>query len=70
MPPFGNLFETINMLTWCHTISHNSADDNLDDDFSSNDWIMDADEPQACNDLAAPLSILEMLQEQNNDQVC
>lgn len=42
-----NSFERINVLTRFYAASHNSVDDNLTDDCNENDWLIDANEPQA-----------------------
>lgn len=43
-------FETINVLTRSHTASYTSADDNQDKAFDVNDWMTEANEPQALDD--------------------
>lgn len=56
------------MLTQSHTAIRTPVDDNLDDNFNESNWIIRFKEPQALNDLAISLSILELLEEQKCDQ--
>lgn len=44
------------MLIRSHTASHTPADDDLNDDFNTNDWIFEANDSQALDDLAVPIS--------------
>lgn len=59
-----NLCETINMQTQTHTASHFLADDNLNDDFDTYDWIIRPNKPQAFERFAVSLTTFELLKEQ------
>lgn len=56
MYPFlGSSFKTINVLILSQTSSQTPADDNMDNDFCANDWIIKAKEPQVLDDVAVSL---------------
>lgn len=57
-----NSFHFIHELPRAHTASHTPFDDNVGNVFDTNHWIIEVDEPKAVDDLAAPLSTLELLE--------
>lgn len=63
-----NSINTANVLTNSHTTSHIPVYDKLNDDFNSNDWIIEANELQALNNLVLLLSTLKLLEEQKYDE--
>lgn len=58
------------MLTRSQTDGPDHVDDNQNDDFNADDWIIEDNKPQALNDLAVPLPTLELFEEEMNDQFC
>lgn len=63
-----NSFESVNLLIRSHTASRTPIDDNLGDDYNTNDSTIKLNEPQTLDDLAVPLSKLELLEEQKYNQ--
>lgn len=58
------LFEINKILKRSYTASKTPADDNLNNNFNSSDYISKATEPQAFDDIAVPLPTLELSEEQ------
>lgn len=57
-------FGTVDVLTQSHNSSHKYTDDNEDDDFDGNHWIIEADDPQAPDDLAFQLHTVRLFEKQ------
>lgn len=68
--PFDNFFEAFNVFTWSQTASHTLVDENQYNKCNVNIWIINASEPHALDDLSAPLSTLELFEDQNNNKFC
>lgn len=66
----NRFFKSISVLIRSHTTSQTPVDDNLDHDFDTNDWIIEADEPQALEALVFLLSTPDLLNERKHDQFC
>lgn len=64
-----NSLEIIKVHTRSHTASPTPFDENLHDDFNTNDWIIKAKERQALDELAVSQPRLKLLEEQKNGQV-
>lgn len=54
-------FKTIDVLTRSHKVRQTPAENNLRAEFDAIDWIVEANEPQTLDDVAIPLSELELL---------
>lgn len=55
------------MLARSDTASHTSLDDNLENDINGSFWIVEFNEPLAFDDIAVPLSLLELSEKQKYD---
>lgn len=64
----GIFFKIINVLVRCHTASHTSAANILNDDSNVIDWIIETNELQALDDLTVSLPTLKLLKKQKYDQ--
>lgn len=66
----GSSIETINVLTPSLTASHTLVNENLNDDFNTNTWIIEVNKSQALDDLAVPVPLSKILQEQHYYLFC
>lgn len=58
------------MPTRSHSASHTTVHDNQDNYFNANNWLVEANELQALDDLPVPLSTFALLVVQKYDQFC
>lgn len=66
----GNSFETFYVLIRSHTTSQTPVDDNLNNGFNANDWMIAAKESQVLDDLNVSLSTLALLEAQKYYKFC